>query len=163
MHFYRGFVVRAMTLHSTRRNVLRSGSVLAASAVAGCTAFTGGGSEDPDAGKDSYGILLENGTEETHSVTITAGPHGGDETTFEETVESTPGDSQEWEQVLTGEQIYVVRATVDDDNFVEEWGSPVRTVSVGAENSVDAENLLVEVGSRDPGAIFVHIYFEQNR
>lgn len=151
-----------MALQSTRRHVLRTGGVLAATALAGCTALSGDDGEDPDAGKDSYGIRLENDTDETHSVTITAGPHGGDETVFEETVESEPGNPQEWDQVLTEEQIYVVRANVDHDEFVEEWGNPVRTVSVGAENSVDAENLLVEVDTRDPGAVFVHVYFPRN-
>jgi hypothetical protein len=151
-----------MVLQSSRRRVLRTGGVLAATALAGCTALSGGGGEDPDAGKDSYGIRLVNDTEETHSVTITAGPHGGDETTFEETVDSEPNDPQEWDEVLTEQQIYVVRATVDHDEFVEEWGNPVRTVSVGAENSVEAENLLVEVDTRDPGAVFVHVYFPQD-
>ena len=141
-----------MALQPTRRRVLRSGGVLAATALAGCSALPGNGSGDPDAGTDSYGIRLQNDTEKTHSVTITAEPHG-DEPTFDRTVESNPDEPREWNQVLTDDRIYVVRATVDDDHFIEELSENVLSVSVGAENSIDAKNVFVTIEPMNPGIV----------
>ncbi|WP_232687209.1 hypothetical protein [Halobacterium zhouii] len=142
-----------MSLQSTRRRVLRTGGVLTATALAGCTALSGNGSKDPDAGTDSYGVRLENETEQTQSVTISATLHSGGEPVFEETVESAPDEPQKWDQVLTGEQTFVVEATVDHEHFIEGMGSNVRMIVVGASNSIEARNVVVTVAPYDPGIV----------
>lgn len=130
-----------------RRTVLQSGSVLATTALAGCAGLFGsGGGEDPDAGSDSYGVLLLNEMDETHTVTIKAKPFGGDELVFEETAEIKPDEEKEWEQVFTGDRKqYSVNATLGVDNFYTNEHQNQATVSVGTEVSPDIENIIVKV------------------
>lgn len=145
----------------TRRALLGSGGALAATALAGCSALPGGGSGDPDAGADSYGIRLENRTERTHTVTITARPRGGSETVFEETVEVSAGGSREWDRVLTGDGQYLVEAVVDAEHFLTASDNNIRTVSVGAPNSYDAENVTVRLVSFDEvEGVSAQVFFE---
>lgn len=118
--------------------------MLATTALAGCSALPGvGGSGDPDAGTDAYGLGLTNKTEQAY--TVTAGPRGSDTVDFEETAESTPGEDREWDQAVTGEGLYVVEAAVDADHFVPDAGQPRPTITVGTETARDEANLLVEV------------------
>lgn len=152
-----------MVPRPTRRTVLRSGGILAATALAGCSALPGGGgSSDPDRGPDSYGIRLENSTDQTYTVTITAEVHGGSETVFDETVEVSASGSQEWDQILTEEGQYLVKAVVDDDHFLTETDNHFRTVSVGAPNSYDVENVTVSLENPfdDVEAVSAEVFFE---
>jgi hypothetical protein len=145
-----------MPLQQTRRALLATGSTLAAIALAGCSAVPGYGprSEDsgPDAGKDSYGIVVENDTDRTYPVTVTAGPRGGDPF-FEETVESTPDEDREWDGVLTGEGLFVVEAAVDAEHFYEEQSQTKRTVTVGTDNSPAVEDVLVYLRPEGDGIV----------
>jgi hypothetical protein len=138
-----------MVPEPTRRALLRGGSVLAATAFAGCSALPGGGSGDPDAGTDSYGVRVENRTERTQTVAVTVRPRGGSETVFEETVEVAAGGTREWDRVLTEDGQYLVKAVVDAEHFLTASDNNVRTVSVGAPNSYDAENVTVRLASFD--------------
>ncbi|WP_232688374.1 hypothetical protein [Halobacterium zhouii] len=135
-----------MVPNPTRRNVLQSGSVLATTALAGCSGLLGGGSSDPDAGNDSYGILLLNEMDQTHTVTVKASPLGGSELIFEKTAEIEPGKEKEWEEVFTGDRKqYRVTATLGVDNFYTNQQQNQATVSVGTETAPDIENIIVKV------------------
>jgi hypothetical protein len=151
-----------MVPEPTRRTLLRSGSVLAATALAGCSAVPGwSDSNDPDAGTDSYGVLLTNEIDEAYTVTITARSRGDSETVFDETVEVGADDSREWNQVLTGEGLYNVRAVVDAEHFIAEDNT--RTVSVGASNSYEAENVVVRLSEpfEDVAGVSATVGFNQ--
>jgi|AntDeeMinimDraft_5_1070356.scaffolds.fasta_scaffold26208_1 hypothetical protein len=145
-----------MTLQQTRRAVLATGTSLAVTALVGCSAVPGFGPDSdgagPDAGGDSYGIVVSNDTDETYPVTVTAGPRGEDPF-FEETVESTPDEDHEWDSVLTGEGLFVVAADVDAEHFHEELSQTQRTVTVGTENSMDVEDVLVYLRPEADGVV----------
>ncbi|WP_232702822.1 hypothetical protein [Halobacterium wangiae] len=150
-----------MALQPTRRSVLCGSSVLAATVLAGCSAIPGvGGSGDPDAGTDSYGVRLLNKTDHPYSVTITVAPRGSDELVFEETVESDPSEDHEWDQVVSGEGLYVVEASVDDDHFLPEAGKPRRTITVGTENAMEVHDILVEVVPTEVEGVTVGIRWD---
>jgi hypothetical protein len=140
-----------MSLQPTRRTVLRAGGVFATSALAGCSVLPGVGSspgdpDDPDQGKQSFGVRVVNETDHTYPVTVTAWPRGeSDDVFFEERAEVTPDDPHEWDQVLTGEGLFVVEATVDDDHFVVADAENRRTVVVGMEHSPSVKNVRVEL------------------
>jgi len=145
-----------MPLQQTRRAALAGASALAATALAGCSAVPGFGPESddagPDAGGDSYGVVVSNDTEQTYSVTVTAKPRNG-EPFFEETVESTPEEDVEWDGVLTGEGLFVVEANVDADHFHEQPSQTRRTVTVGRENSPAVEDVLVYLRPEADGVV----------
>ena len=145
-----------MPSQQTRRTVLSGASALAATALAGCSAVPGFGPESesggPDAGTDSYGIVVENDTEDTHPVTVTAGPRG-EAPSFEETVESTPEENHEWDSVLTGEGLFVVEAAVDSEHFFAEASQTRRTVTVGTENAPEVSDVLVHLQTEGPGLV----------
>lgn len=126
----------------TRRTVLRAGGVAASVALAGCS---GVGSEpDPDAGKDSYGVLLENTLDDTYTVSLTGETFVDHEVMWEkENVEIDPGEQREWEQVFTDTKQYQLTARVEDDGFPETYRESYNTVNVGRESSPDAENFSV--------------------
>lgn len=143
-----------MPLQQTRRALLASGSTLAATALAGCSAVPGFGpaseSSEPDAGTDSYGIVVRNSTETSYEVTVKASPRGEDPF-FEKTVESTPEEDVEWDSVLTGDGMFLVEASVDDDHYLEEVSQPIRNVVVGSENSPEVDDVLVLLQERSVG------------
>jgi hypothetical protein len=148
-----------MALQPTRRTVLRGCGVLATSALAGCSVLPGvGGSpgdpDDPDQGKQSFGVRVVNETDHTYPVTVTAWPRGeSDDAFFEETAEITPDEPQEWDQVLTGEGLFVVEATVDDDHFVVADAENRRTVTVGMENAPSVKNVRVEIHAEQDSVV----------
>ena len=135
-----------MVPNQRRRKILQSGGVLATAALAGCSGLLGGGdSSDPDAGNDSYGVLLLNEMDEAHTVTVEAKRLGGDELVFEQTAEIEPGSEKEWEEVFTGDrQQYRVTATLGVDFYTNEQQNQA-TISVGTEVSPDIENITVKV------------------
>lgn len=137
-----------MVPDANRRTFLQTSSVLATTALAGCASLLGGGddSSDPDAGTDSYGVLLLNEMEETHTVTVEATRLGGDEVVFEQTAEVEPGGEKEWEEVFTGDrQQYRVTATLGSGNFYTNEQQNQATISVGTETAPDIENIIVKV------------------
>lgn len=126
----------------TRRAVLRAGGVAASAAVAGCSAL--GGEPDPDAGKDSYGVLLENNLDDAYTVTLTGETFRDHEQMWaQENVEIGPDERREWEQVFTEPTHYLLRARVEDDGFPETYREQHNSVNVGAESSPEAENARV--------------------
>lgn len=137
----------------TRRALLRSGGVLAATAVAGCSMLGDSSDTDPDTGSDSYGVLVRNETDEVYAVTVTASDRGSGETVFEETAEVPASEEHEWEQVLTEAGQFLVEATVDAEHFYDDGSQNVRTVSVGAPNSHEAENVIVRLDPESDGVI----------
>lgn len=151
-----------MVPEPTRRSFLQSGSLLAATSLAGCSAVPGwSNSNDPDAGTDSYGVLLTNEIDEAYTVTITARTRGDGETVFDETVEVGADESREWNQVLTDEGLYRVRAVVDAEHFLAEDNT--RTVSVGASNSYEAENVIIRLTEpfEDVAGVSATVGFDQ--
>jgi hypothetical protein len=138
-----------MPTHRTRRALLSAGSAVAAAGLAGCSAVPGyGPSSDqtgPDAGKDSYGIVVVNESDQTYTVTVTARPRGGD-VFFEETVESTPEEDREWDQVLTDDGMHLVRANVEGQDLAAP-SQPLRNVVVGKEHSPEVDDVLVVFNS----------------
>ena len=145
-----------MPSQQTRRTVLSGASALAATALAGCSAVPGFGPESesggPDAGTDSYGIVVRNSTETSYEVTVKASPRGGDPF-FEKTVESTPEEDVEWDSVLTGDGMFLVEASVDDDHYLEDVSQPLRNVVVGSENSPEVDDVLVLLQERSVGVV----------
>jgi hypothetical protein len=145
-----------MSLQQTRRALLATGSVLTATALAGCSAVPGFGPESdssgPDAGGGSYGLVVRNDTDESYPVTVTASARGEDPF-FEETVESTPDEDREWDSVLTDEGMHVVEATVDAEHFFEEASQTQRTIVVGTENSPEVRDVLVHLQTEGPGLV----------
>lgn len=135
-----------MALHQSRRRFLQSGSVLATTALAGCTSLLGSDDGDPDAGNDSYGVLLMNEMSQAHTVTIEATLFGEDETVFEETTEIQPNEEKEWDEVFTGERKqYRVHATLEANNFYTNENQNQATINVGTEVAPDIENIIVKV------------------
>lgn len=135
-----------MALQPDRRAVLRSGGIVAAAALAGCSAIPFvGDTENPDAGTDSYGVFLVNEHEAAHDVTITVQNRSADEQVFEESVTVEPEAEREWDEVLTEEAEYIVEAVVDAGAFYDQNNQNQRTVFVGASSSPDVENVLVRV------------------
>lgn len=141
-----------MALQQPRRAVLRTGGIVAASALAGCSAipFVGDG-ENPDAGNDSYGIFLVNEHEAAHDVTITVQNRSADEQVFEESTSVEPDAEREWDQVLTEEAEYIVEAIVDAGAFYDQNNQNMRTVFVGPSSSPEVENVLVRVQAQFDG------------
>lgn len=148
-----------MALQPTRRTVLRAGGVLATSALAGCSVLPGvGGSprdeDDPDQGKQSFGVRVVNETDQTYTVTVTAWPHGErDDVFFEKSADVTPEEPHEWDQVLTGDGLFVVEATVDDDHFFVADAENRRTVTVGLDNSPSVKNVRVDILAEGDGVV----------
>jgi hypothetical protein len=128
----------------TRRALLRTGLVGASASLAGCSALTGDSEPDPDAGKDSYGVLLENRLDDAYTVTLTGETFRDHEQMWrKEGVEIAAGESREWEQVFTEPTHYLLRARAEDDDFPETYRAEHNSVNVGKESSPDAENALV--------------------
>ncbi len=126
---------------ATRRTLLRTG-VAASAGLAGCSAI--GGEPDPDAGRDSYGILLENRLDDAYTVSLTGETFRDHEVTWEQAgVEIGPGERREWEQVFTEPTHYLLRARAEDDGFPETYRENHNSVNVGKESSPEAENARV--------------------
>jgi hypothetical protein len=150
-----------MVSNPTRRALLRSGGVVAAASLAGCSLLSGSsGSSDPDAGTDSYGVLLTNETEQTYTVTVTARPRSGGDPVFEETAESPPDEDREWDEVFTEEGQYLVEATADAEHFYDQSQQNRRTISVGSPVSPEIENVTVRVATEFDG-ITAHVEFSE--
>ncbi|WP_232700722.1 hypothetical protein [Halobacterium wangiae] len=131
-----------------RRRFLHGSALLATTALSGCSNLFGSGSDggEPDEGTDSYGILLLNETERTHTVTVEVRELFADEPIFSETTEIEPDEETEWESVLTEqEQQYRVAAELENAVFYDQSQQNRATVSVGTPASPDIENLVVKV------------------
>jgi hypothetical protein len=131
-----------MVSDSTRRSALRSGTALLAG-LAGCSGTFGGSEEpdDPDAGTDSYGILLQNRTTESHSFGVVAEPIDGD-VVFDDSAEVEGESEHEWDSVLTEDGMYQLRASLDgweDSNLFTDSNY----VDVGGESAPDYPNVVV--------------------
>jgi len=153
-----------MPSQRTRRAVLSAGSALAATGLAGCSALPGYGpeSEDgPDAGTDSYGVVVANDSDQTFPVTVTARPRGGD-AYFQERIESTPEEDHEWDQVLTGDGMHVVEVTVHGHDPVEESQTRV-TVVVGSENSPEVADVLAIFEPHPEGRPYLQVGLDYRR
>lgn len=130
-----------MVSDSTRRSALRSSTALLAT-LAGCSGVLDGSEpDDPDAGADSYGILVQNRTTDSHSFGVVAEPLDGD-VVFDDSVEVEGESEHEWDSVLTDDGMYQLRASLDgwedsnrhtDSNYVD----------VGGENAPDFPNVVV--------------------
>lgn len=138
-----------MVPNPTRRRVLHGSSVALAASLGGCMGVfddsdDGGG--EPDAGSDSYGIVLVNEMERAHTVTIEVRKLGESDAVFSETAEVEPDEQQEWEEVLTEAEVqYRVVATVEDAPFYDNEQQNQAAVSVGTSTSPDVENVVVSV------------------
>lgn len=133
----------------TRRTLLSGAAAVAATVTTGCSMLPGDGN-DPDAGTDSYGVVVNNRMDTAYDVTVTATASGGGETVFEETADVPADGSHEWDEVLTGDGLYRVTATVDDPGFAAD-GHNTRAVSVGTSNAVDAKNVVVLLTDHSEG------------
>jgi hypothetical protein len=140
-----------MVPEPTRRRVLQGSGVALSASLGGCMGVfddnnDGGGGGEPDAGSDSYGIVLVNEMERAHTVTIAVRRLGESEAVFSETAEIEPDEHQEWEEVLTEqERQYRVVATIEDAPFYDNEQQNQAAVSVGTSMSPDVENVVVIV------------------
>lgn len=136
-----------MAPDSTRRSALQASTALLAT-LAGCSGTLGGSEpDDPDAGTDSYGLLLQNRTTEKHSFGVVAEPLDGD-VVFDDSAEVEGESEHEWDSVLTEDGMYQLRASLDgwedsnrytDSNYVD----------VGGENAPDFPNVVVRAFRAD--------------
>jgi hypothetical protein len=138
-----------MALQPTRRALLSSATALTVTATAGCSVLPGG--NDPDAGPDSYGVLAENDTDTEHTLTVAVTERASGDTVFEQSATVPADGTHEWDEVLTGDGLYRVTATVDDPAFAASGQRNARTVVVGTENSVDATNVTVILTDHSEG------------
>lgn len=97
---------------------------------------------DSDAGRDSYGILLRNETEETYTVNITVKKSSfSDEVYWEKQLDIGPHKKRDWDAVLTKQRGYLVTATSPDIEGV--YGEEDLRVQVGEKATPPAKNVEV--------------------
>jgi len=127
----------------SRRTALQLGTAVAG-ILAGCSGD--GGSSDPDAGTDSYGITVRNRRDEEHDVAVVAQPIDGDPV-FEQTVTAVPDEPKSWDEVLTEPGQTQVKAILVelDGEYSERLTRASNYVTVGGEGAPAVADVVVSV------------------
>lgn len=135
----------------TRRALLAASGAGTVTLLAGCSGSDGGGggsptptaTPDPDLGRDSYGLRIRNEGVIELPVTVTVTQPFGDETAFDRKVTMPPESSREWNQVITGEKEWAVKAEIHDVDPPNRPTSDSLWITPGQEDSPDVENVEV--------------------
>lgn len=155
-----------MTPELSRRDALRFGAA-SASLLAGCTG-SDDGSQHPDAGIDSYAVRAQNGVPEdfepptaspgrelpppedlTYEVDLRVDyAWSDDESPWAESVTLEPGDSREWQSVITGDREQVLVAKLPEREAALSECNPLSAVfwvTPGSDTAPDVTYLDVVV------------------
>lgn len=171
----------SMAPRYSRRSALRLGGIALTTVLAGCSLFDGsvdgdgsGGSPDdsplttiqataptsggtrfaetsPDAGRESYGLVLRNVTDEARTVTLQVGKPFEETYVFEKTVTINANTRRSWDSVVTKNEEYAFIAQLPEVTIPKLATNPyadlsvTRWIEVGSDAHPPASDLIATV------------------
>lgn len=134
-----------MSPDMSRRGALLAGGAALVPLVAGCGGAPGSPTPtpDPDYGRDSYGVLVENHAESAVEATVRVTRPFEELTFLDETLDLASGDSREWNGVITEPKEHAVTATINGGDTLPE--SSNTWVTPGSEDLPPDPNVWVDV------------------